>query len=243
MVWFCLQKLEFHLHPHSLRGVVPGILDALDRWWRDVRMTWRMLKFQLKRVKPWLPSREASARLPEFDLDLLKTYGRCRLYWFKGCQMDMIGDALLKMLLDQYEIPKSSRDQVWRGKKQWGWLAIYLGNALRLGVMHFRVAARSLAAMRHLPQRPTQSDNADEIGHNVSIGQEWESHTLPREPFIIPIFWAYTGFQGKFLLSLRCCLLHFLIFIFWMWLVARFGCLPIFSGFPNEVAGSILLVS
>ena len=32
--------------------------------------------------------------------------------------MDMIGDALLKMLLDQYEIPKSSRDQVWRGKKQ-----------------------------------------------------------------------------------------------------------------------------
>ena len=33
-------------------------------------------------------------------------------------EMDMIGDALLKMLLDQYEIPKSSRDQVWRGKKQ-----------------------------------------------------------------------------------------------------------------------------
>ena len=114
-------------------------------------------------------------------------------------EMDMIGDALLKMLLDQYEIPKSSRDQVWRGKKQWGWLATYLCSALRLGVLHFRVAARSLAAMRHLPQRPTQSDNADEIGDNVSGGQEWELHTLPREPFIIPIFWAYTGFQGKFL--------------------------------------------
>lgn len=47
--------------------VVPGILarscpsDAsTDRWWRDVRMTWSMWKFKLKRVKPWLPSREAS---------------------------------------------------------------------------------------------------------------------------------------------------------------------------------------
>lgn len=108
-------------------------------------------------------------------------------------------------------------------------LQFIFASALRLGVLHFRVAARSLAAMRHLPQRPTQSDNDDEIGHNVSVGQERESHTLPREPFIIPMFWAYTDFQGKFFLSLRCCLLHFLIFVFWMCLVARFGCLPIFS--------------